>query len=275
MALRRLKPTSAGVRGMTMPTFDEITTSEPHKPLTEKLVRGSGRNFQGKITVRHRGGEQKRLYRKIDFRRNKFGVPARVATVEYDPNRSARIGLLNYADGEKRYMLLPNGLSVGDNVVQGPDAEAKVGNALPLGRMPLGTTVHNIELVPGKGGQMVRSAGTAAQLVAKEGAFATIRMPSGEMRLVPLLCMATVGQVSNLDHENMAIGKAGRARHMGKRPEVRGSAMNPVDHPHGGGEGKAPTGMPPKTPWGKPAMGLRTRRNKLTQRLIVRSRHAR
>jgi large subunit ribosomal protein L2 len=172
-------------------------------------------------------------------------------------------------------MLLPNGLSVGDNVVSGPDAEAKVGNALPLGRMPLGTTVHNIELVPGKGGQMVRSAGTAAQLVAKEGAFATIRMPSGEMRLVPLLCMATVGQVSNLDHENMAIGKAGRARHMGKRPEVRGSAMNPVDHPHGGGEGKAPTGMPPKTPWGKPAMGLRTRRNKLTQRLIVRSRHAR
>ncbi len=275
MALRRLKPTSAGVRGMTMPTFDEITTNEPHKPLTEKLVRGSGRNFQGKITVRHRGGEQKRLYRKIDFRRNKFGVPARVATVEYDPNRSARIGLLTYADGEKRYMLLPNGLSVGDNVVSGPDAEAKVGNALPLGRMPLGTTVHNIELVPGKGGQMVRSAGTAAQLVAKEGAFATIRMPSGEMRLVPLLCMATVGQVSNLDHENMAIGKAGRARHMGKRPEVRGSAMNPVDHPHGGGEGKAPTGMPPKTPWGKPAMGLRTRRNKLTQRLIVRSRHAR
>ena len=260
---------------MTMPTFDEITTNEPHKPLTEKLVRGSGRNFQGKITIRHRGGEQKRLYRKIDFRRNKFGVPARVATVEYDPNRSARIGLLNYADGEKRYMLLPNGLSVGDNVVSGPDAEAKVGNALPLGPMPLGTTVHNIELVPGKGGQMVRSAGTAAQLVAKEGEFATIRMPSGEMRLVPLLCMATVGQVSNLDHENMAIGKAGRARHMGKRPEVRGSAMNPVDHPHGGGEGKAPTGMPPKTPWGKPAMGLRTRRNKLTQRLIVRSRHAR
>ena len=275
MALRRMKPTSAGVRGMTMPTFDEITTNEPHKPLTEKLVRGSGRNFQGKITVRHRGGEQKRLYRKIDFRRNKFGVPARVATVEYDPNRSARIGLLHYADGEKRYMLLPNGLVVGDNVVSGPDAEAKLGNALPLGRMPLGTTVHNIELVPGKGGQMVRSAGTAAQLVAKEGEFATIRMPSGEMRLVPLLCMATVGQVSNLDHENMAIGKAGRARRMGKRPEVRGSAMNPVDHPHGGGEGKAPTGMPPKTPWGKPAMGLRTRRNKLTQRLIVRSRHAR
>ena len=275
MALRRLKPTSAGVRGMTMPTFDEITTNEPHKPLTEKLVRGSGRNFQGKITVRHRGGEQKRLYRKIDFRRNKFGVPARVATVEYDPNRSARIGLLHYADGEKRYMLLPNGLAVGDNVVSGPEAEAKLGNALPLGRMPLGTTVHNIELVPGKGGQMVRSAGAAAQLVAKEGEFATIRMPSGEMRLVPLLCMATVGQVSNLDHENMAIGKAGRARRMGKRPEVRGSAMNPVDHPHGGGEGKAPTGMPPKTPWGKPAMGLRTRRNKLTQRLIVRSRHAR
>ena len=259
---------------MTMPTFEEITTSKPHKPLTEKMVRGSGRNNQGKITVRHRGGEQKRLYRKIDFRRDKVGIPARVATVEYDPNRSARIGLLNYFDGEKRYMLLPNGLNVGDLVESGPQAEAKIGNALPLARMPLGTTLHNIELVPGKGGQMVRSAGGAAQLVAKEGANATIRMPSGEMRLVPLLCMATVGQVSNIDHENRKLGKAGRARHMGKRSEVRGSAMNPVDHPHGGGEGKAPTGMPPKTPWGKPAMGLRTRRNKKTQRLIVRSRHA-
>ena len=274
MPLRRMKPTSAGVRGMTMAINDDITTREPHKPLMEKMVRGSGRNNQGKITVRHCGGEQKRLYRIIDFRRNKFGIPARVATVEYDPNRSARIGLLHYADGEKRYMLLPNGLNVGDMIESGPNAEAKLGNALPLGRMPLGTTIHNIELVPGKGGQMVRSAGTAAQLVAKEGAFATIRMPSNEMRLVPLLCMATVGQVSNLDHENMAIGKAGRARRMGKRPEVRGSAMNPVDHPHGGGEGKAPTGMPPKTPWGKTAMGLRTRRNKKTQRLIVRSRHA-
>jgi large subunit ribosomal protein L2 len=274
MPLRRMKPTSAGVRGMTMPTFDEITTHTPYKPLTEKKVRGSGRNNQGKITVRHRGGEQKRLYRKIDFRRDKFGIPARVATVEYDPNRSARIGLLNYVDGEKRYMLLPNGLKVGDIIESGPNAEAKLGNCLPLARMPLGTTIHNIELVPGKGGQMVRSAGAAAQLVAKEGLFATVRMPSTEMRLVPLLCMATVGQVSNLDHENMAIGKAGRARHMGKRPEIRGSAMNPVDHPHGGGEGKAPTGMPPKTPWGKTAMGLRTRRNKLTQRLIVRSRHA-
>ena len=274
MPLRRMKPTSAGVRGMTMAINDDITTREPHKPLMEKMVRGTGRNNQGKITVRHRGGEQKRLYRIIDFRRNKFGIPARVATVEYDPNRSARIGLLHYADGEKRYMLLPNGLNVGDMIESGPNAEAKLGNALPLGRMPLGTTIHNIELVPGKGGQMVRSAGTAAQLVAKEGAFATIRMPSNEMRLVPLLCMATVGQVSNLDHENMAIGKAGRARRMGKRPEVRGSAMNPVDHPHGGGEGKAPTGMPPKTPWGKTAMGLRTRRNKKTQRLIVRSRHA-
>ena len=274
MPLRKFKPTSAGVRGLSMPTFEEITTNKPHKPLTEKLVRGSGRNNQGKITVRHRGGEQKRLYRKIDFRRDKLGIPARVATVEYDPNRSARIGLLNYADGEKRYMLLPNGLNVGDTVESGPQAEAKIGNALPLARMPLGTTLHNIELVPGKGGQMVRSAGGAAQLVAKEGENATIRMPSGEMRLVPLLCMATVGQVSNIDHENRKLGKAGRARRMGKRPEVRGSAMNPVDHPHGGGEGKAPTGMPPKTPWGKPAMGLRTRRNKKTQRLIVRSRHA-
>ncbi|MFZ9703433.1 MAG: 50S ribosomal protein L2 [Candidatus Limnocylindrus sp.] len=274
MPLRRLKPTSAGVRGMTTPTFEEITTDAPHKPLTVKLVRGSGRNNQGKITVRHRGGEQKRLYRKIDFRRDKFGIPARVATIEYDPNRSARIGLLNYADGEKRYMLLPNGLTVGDMIESGPNAEAKLGNCLPLARMPLGTTIHNIELVAGKGGQMVRSAGAAAQLVAKEGEFATIRMPSSEMRLVPLACMATVGQVSNIDHENLKLGKAGRARRMGKRPEVRGSAMNPVDHPHGGGEGKAPTGMPPKTPWGKSAMGLRTRRNKLTQRLIVRSRHA-
>jgi large subunit ribosomal protein L2 len=259
---------------MTTPTFEEITTDAPHKPLTVKMVRGSGRNNQGKITVRHRGGEQKRLYRKVDFRRDKFGIPARVATIEYDPNRSARIGLLNYADGEKRYMLLPNGLTVGDMIESGPNAEAKLGNCLPLARMPLGTTIHNIELVAGKGGQMVRSAGAAAQLVAKEGEFATIRMPSSEMRLVPLACMATVGQVSNIDHENLKLGKAGRARRMGKRPEVRGSAMNPVDHPHGGGEGKAPTGMPPKTPWGKSAMGLRTRRNKLTQRLIVRSRHA-
>lgn len=275
MGIKKLTPTSPARRYQTYLTNDDLTTDQPYKPLLESKKRTSGRNNLGKMTVRHRGGGHKRHYRIIDFKRDKFGIPGKVATIEYDPNRSARIALVNYADGEKRYMLLPNGLSVGDNVVSGPDAEAKVGNALPLGRMPLGTTVHNIELVPGKGGQMVRSAGTAAQLVAKEGAFATIRMPSGEMRLVPLLCMATVGQVSNLDHENMAIGKAGRARHMGKRPEVRGSAMNPVDHPHGGGEGKAPTGMPPKTPWGKPAMGLRTRRNKLTQRLIVRSRHAR
>ena len=274
MALRRLKPTSAGVRGMTMPTFDEITTSEPHKPLTEKLVRGSGRNFQGKITVRHRGGEQKRLYRKIDFRRNKFGVPARVATVEYDPNRSARIGLLNYADGEKRYMLLPNGLSVGDNVVSGPDAEAKVGNALPLGRMPLGTTVHNIELVPGKGGQMVRSAGTAAQLVAKEGDYATLRLPSTEMRRVPIDCRATVGEVGNSEHELIKIGKAGRNRWKGVKPQTRGVAMNPVDHPHGGGEGKTSGGRHPVSPWGKPE-GRTRDKTKPSQKLIVRRRRTR
>jgi large subunit ribosomal protein L2 len=258
---------------MTRSTFEEITSDTPHKPLTERLVRRAGRNSQGKLTVRHQGSGHKRLYRVIDWKREKFGVPARIATVEYDPNRSARIGLLHYADGEKRYMLLPHGLKVGDVVVSGPDAEARVGNALPLANIPLGTTIHNIELVPGKGGQIVRSAGVSAQLLAKEGDFATVRMPSGEMRRVPLRCMATIGQVSNLDHENQNLGKAGRARHLGQRPEVRGVVMNPRDHPHGGGEGKSPTGMPPKTPWGSPAMGYRTRRAKTTGRLIVRSRH--
>jgi large subunit ribosomal protein L2 len=273
MPLRSYKPTSAGRRSMTRSTFEEITTTTPHKPLLEPQKRGSGRNNQGKLTVRHRGGGEKRQYRRIDFKRDKFGVPARLATVEYDPNRSARIGLLHYRDGEKRYMLIPNGLKVGDVVVSGPGAEARVGNALPLSDVPLGTTIHNIELVPGKGGQIVRSAGASAQLLAKEGEWGTVRLPSGEMRRVPLGCLATVGQVGNLDHENQNLGKAGRARHMGQRPEVRGVVMNPRDHPHGGGEGKAPTGMPPKTPWGKPAMGYRTRRNKLTGRLIVRSRH--
>jgi len=258
---------------MTRATFEEITTDKPHKPLTERLVRRAGRNSQGKLTVRHQGSGHKRLYRVIDWKRDKAGVPGRIATVEYDPNRSARIGLLHYADGEKRYMLLPHGLKVGDVVVAGPDAEARIGNALPLANIPLGTTIHNIELVPGKGGQIVRSAGVSAQLLAKEGEFATVRLPSGEMRRVPMKCMATVGQVSNLDHENQNLGKAGRARHMGQRPEVRGVVMNPRDHPHGGGEGKSPTGMPPKTPWGKPAMGYRTRRSKTTGRLIVRSRH--
>jgi large subunit ribosomal protein L2 len=233
MPLRDYKPTSPGLRQMTRSTFEEITTREPHKPLLEPQKRGSGRNNAGRLTVRHRGG------------------------------------------GEKRYMLLPHGLKVGDVVIAGPDAEARVGNALPIANMPLGTTIHNIELIPGKGGQIVRSAGTSAQLLAKEGDYAQVRLPSGEVRRLSVRCMATVGQVSNLDHENQNLGKAGRARHLGQRPEVRGVVMNPRDHPHGGGEGKSPTGMPPKTPWGKPAMGYRTRRSKTTGRLIVRSRHRR
>jgi large subunit ribosomal protein L2 len=273
MPLRDYKPTSPGRRFMTRPTFEEITTTEPYKPLLESQKRTSGRNATGRLTVRHRGGGEKQHYRRIDFRRDKFGIPARLATIEYDPNRSARIGLLNYRDGEKRYMLLPHGLKVGDTVVSGPDAEARLGNAMPLSSIPLGTTIHNIELVPGRGGQIVRSAGAAAQLLAKEGDYATIRLPSGEMRRVLMRCMATVGQVSNLDHENQSLGKAGRARHMGRRPETRGVAMTPRDHPHGGGEGKSPTGMPPKTPWGKPAMGFRTRRPKPSSRLIVRRRN--
>ncbi|MDP8904899.1 MAG: 50S ribosomal protein L2 [Chloroflexota bacterium] len=273
MPLRSYKPTSPGRRFVTRPTFDEITTTEPYKPLLEPKKRISGRNDQGRMTVRHRGGGEKRYYRRIDFRRDKWGVPARLATIEYDPNRSARIGLLHYRDGEKRYMLVPNGLQVGDIVVSGPDAEARVGNALPLRNIPLGTTIHNIELVPGRGGQIVRSAGAAAQLLAKEGDHASIRLPSGEVRRVELRCVATVGQVGNLDHENQSLGKAGRARRMGKRPETRGVAMTPRDHPHGGGEGKSPTGMPPKTPWGQPAMGHRTRRNKISGQNIVRSRH--
>ncbi len=273
MPLRDYKPTSPGRRFVTRSTFEELTTREPHKPLLEPQKRSSGRNNAGRTTVRHRGGGEKQHYRRIDFKRDKTGVPARVATIEYDPNRSARIGLLHYRDGEKRYMLLPHGLKVGDVVVAGPDAEARVGNALPISSIPLGTTIHNIELVPGKGGQIVRSAGTSAQLLAKEGDWSQIRLPSGEVRRVPVRCMATVGQVSNLEHENQSLGKAGRARHMGRRPETRGVAMTPRDHPRGGGEGKSPTGMPPKTPWGKPAMGHRTRTNKTTDRLIVRSRH--
>ena len=273
MPLRSYKATSPGRRWMTRSTFEEITTDQPHKPLLEPMKRGSGRNNQGRLTVRHRGGGEKTHYRRIDFKRDKTGVPARLATIEYDPNRSARIGLLHYRDGEKRYMLLPNGLKVGDVVVSGPDVDARLGNALPIANIPLGTTIHNIELIPGKGGQIVRSAGTSAQLLAKEGDLAQVRLPSGEVRRVPMRCMATIGQVSNVEHENQSLGKAGCARHMGLRPEVRGVAMTPRDHPHGGGEGKSPTGMPPKTPWGKPAMGYRTRRGKATSRLIVRSRH--
>jgi large subunit ribosomal protein L2 len=273
MPLRSYKATSPGRRFMTRSTFEEITTDKPHKPLVESQKRGSGRNSQGRMTVRHRGGGEKRNYRRIDFKRDKWDVPARLATIEYDPNRSARIGLLHYHDGEKRYILVPNGLKVGDTVLAGASVEARVGNALPLSGIPLGTQIHNIELVPGKGGQIVRSAGVSAQLLAKEGDSAQVRLPSGEVRRVDMRCMATVGQVGNLDHENQSIGKAGRARHQGKRPEVRGVVMNPRDHPHGGGEGKSPTGMPPKTPWGQPAMGHRTRRSKTTGKNIVRSRH--
>ena len=273
MPIKSYKPYTPSRRGMTSADYSELTTNVPEKSLVSKLVKKGGRNNTGMIMVRHQGGGHKRAYRLIDFKRDKIGIPGKVMTIEYDPNRSARIGLLHYRDGEKRYMLLPHGLKVGDTVVSGPDAEARLGNALPLANIPLGTTVHNIELVAGKGGQIVRSAGTSAQLLAKEGDFATLRLPSGEMRRVPLKCIATIGQVSNLDHENQSLGKAGRARHMGLRPEVRGVAMTPRDNPHGGGEGKSPTGMPPKTPWGKPAMGYRTRRGKATSRLIVRSRH--
>jgi large subunit ribosomal protein L2 len=257
---------------MTVSTFEEITATEPERSLIEILPKHSGRNAQGRLTVRHQGGRQKRYYRKIDFKRNKPGVPAKVATIEYDPNRSARIALLHYVDGEKRYILAPLGLKVGDMVQSGPGAPIRVGNALTLRDIPLGTQIHNIELSAGKGGQMVRSAGTSAQLLAKQDDYAQIRMPSGEVRMVHLDCMATLGQVGNVDHENVQIGKAGRARLMGKRPEVRGSVMNPRDHPHGGGEGKAPIGGQPKTPWGKPAQGYRTRKNKSTTKFIVRRR---
>jgi large subunit ribosomal protein L2 len=274
MPVKQYRPTSPGRRGMSVSTFEEITKTRPEKSLTVRLKKHSGRNNQGKITTRHRGGGAKRAYRIIDFKRNKLGVPARVAAIEYDPNRSSRIALLHYLDGEKRYIIAPVGLSVGDRVVAGPDADIRVGNALPLKNIPTGTTIHNIELQIGRGGQMVRGAGVGAQLMAKEGNYALIRLPSGEQRYVHILCMATIGQVGNTDHENVSIGKAGRSRHMGRRPTVRGSVMNPRDHPHGGGEGRAPIGGKPQTPWGKPAMGYRTRRNKRTNRFIVRRRNA-
>jgi large subunit ribosomal protein L2 len=275
MGIKTYRPTSAGRRHGTVLDYKEITRREPERSLLEPVRKSGGRNNVGRITARHRGGGNRRHYRRIDFKRDKHGVPARLATIEYDPNRSARIGLLHYRDGEKRYMLVPSGLNVGDTVISGPGAEARVGNALPLRNIPLGTTIHNIELVPGKGGQIVRSAGGAAQLLAKEGDHAQVRLPSGEVRRIDMRCSATVGQVGNLDHENQSIGKAGRARRMGLRPETRGVAMTPRDHPHGGGEGKSPTGMPPKTPWGQPAMGHRTRRNKISGQNIVRSRHRR
>jgi len=271
MAIRKYKPTSPARRSMSVSTFEEITKKRPEKSLTEPLKKHAGRNNRGRITTRHHGGGNKRLYRIIDFKRNKHGVPARVAAIEYDPNRSARIALLFYVDGEKRYILAPLGVKVDDTVIAGPDAPIRTGNALPLANIPTGTQVHNVELYPGKGGQLVRSAGTSAQVMAKVGKYAQLRMPSGEVRLVLLTCYATLGQVGNVDHENIEIGKAGRSRHMGRRPTVRGSVMNPRDHPHGGGEGKAPIGGQPKTKWGKPAF-QRTRNNKRTDPMIVRRR---
>ncbi len=274
MGVKSFKPTSPSRRFMSVSDFAEITTDKPEKSLLAPLKSKGGRNAEGRITARHQGGGHKRKYRIIDFKRNKDGIPAKVASVEYDPNRSARIALLNYADGEKRYILQPAGLKVGDTIISGPSADIKPGNALPLANIPVGTIVHNIELEPGKGGQMVRSAGTGAQLMAKENGYATLRLPSGEMRMVLDTCRATIGQVGNLEHENITVGKAGRSRWVGKRPHVRGVAMNLVDHPHGGGEGRAPIGHPgPLTPWGKPSLGYRTRKKKPSDRLIVRRRH--
>ena len=274
MAIRKINPTTPGQRGMTVSAFDEITRTTPEKSLTTDLRGKGGRNFTGKITVRHQGGGARRKYRIIDFKRNKDNVPAKVATIEYDPNRSANIALLHYADGEKRYIIAPLGLTVGETVVSGEGADIKVGNALPLASIPVGTMIHCVELKPGKGAQLVRSAGNAAQLMAKEGKYAQVRLPSGEVRLIPLNAKATIGQVGNIDYANIQIGKAGRKRHMGVRPTVRGSVMNPCDHPHGGGEGKSPIGRPgPVTPWGKPALGYKTRKTKnKSDKYIVRRR---
>ena len=271
MAIRRRKPTSAGSRFVSTPTFEELSKVAPEKSLLAVKKKHAGRNSYGRITVRHIGGGNRQKYRIIDFKRNKDGIPAKVASIEYDPNRTAYIALLVYADGEKRYILAPLGLTVGDTVMSGVDAEIKVGNCLPLANIPLGSTVHNIELQAGKGGQMSRSAGTSAQLMAKEGNYVTLKMPSGEMRKVLKSCRATLGTVGNVDHELVSIGKAGRKRHMGIRPTVRGVVMNPNDHPHGGGEGKSPIGRPtPVTPWGKPALGYKTRKkNKASNRLMV------
>jgi large subunit ribosomal protein L2 len=274
MPIKVYKPTSPGRRDMSGQTFEEITRSYPERSLTRGIRKRAGRNARGKITIRHRGGGHKRRYREIDFRRDKFDIPGRVVSIEYDPNRSARIALIQYGDGEKRYIIAPLGLKVGDSVVSGERVEIRPGNTLPLQNIPLGTLVHNIELQPGRGGQLVRSAGTSAQLLAKDNPrYATLRLPSGEERLVLQVCLATVGQVGNVEQGNIRLGKAGRKRHKGIRPSVRGSAMNPNDHPHGGGEGRSPIGMPgPKTPWGKPAHGSRTRRNKSTDKFIFRRR---
>lgn len=274
MGIKKFNPYTPSRRNMTSSDFSEITTSTPEKSLVVSLNKNAGRNNQGKITVRHQGGGSRKKYRLIDFKRRKDGVPAKVLTIEYDPNRTANIALICYADGEKSYILAPNGLQVGTTLMNGETAEVRVGNCLPLQNIPVGTQIHNIELYPGKGGQLVRSAGNAAQLMAKEGKYATLRLPSGEMRLVPIICRATVGQVGNIDHELINIGKAGRKRHMGIRPTVRGSVMNPNDHPHGGGEGKTGIGRSgPVTPWGKPALGLKTRKtNKASNKMIVRRR---
>lgn len=273
MAVKKYKPTSPGRRGMTSYTFEEITKSEPERSLVKPLRKRGGRNSYGRITVRHRGGGHKRKIRVVDFKREKYGIPATVAAIEYDPNRTARLALLNYADGEKRYIIAPLNLRVGDMIVSGPDVDVRPGNALPIANIPTGTMVHNIELKEGRGGQLVRAAGGSAQLMAKEGDYAQIRLPSGEVRLVRQKCYATVGQIGNLDHGNIKLGKAGRKRLMGIRPTVRGSAMSPRDHPHGGGEGRSPIGMPsPKSPWGQKTLGKKTRRNKETEKYIVRRR---
>lgn len=273
MPLKQYRPTSPGRRGMTGSSFEEITKSKPEKSLLAPLKRKAGRSNQGRITVRHRGGGAKRRLRILDFKRDKLGVPGRVAAIEYDPNRSARIALIFYADGDKRYILAPNELKVDDSIKSGADAEVKPGNALPMKQIPTGTLIHNIEMEVGKGGQLVRSAGVVAQLMAKEGKYALVRLPSGEVRRISIDCLATIGQVGNVDHRSVNLGKAGRKRWMGWRPTVRGSAMNPRDHPHGGGEGRAPIGLPgPKTPWGKPALGYRTRKAKASDRMIVKRR---
>ena len=276
MGIKKYNPTSPGLRGMTVSTFEEITTAKPEKALTVTLKKHAGRNVRGKITVRHRGGGTRAKYRIIDFKRNKDDIPATVKSIEYDPNRSANIALVCYADGEKRYIIAPNKLKVGDVIVSGPDSDIKVGNALPIANIPVGTIIHNIELKPGKGAQLVRSAGNGAQLMAKEGNYAQVRLPSGEVRMVRINCRATIGEVGNIEHANIQIGKAGRKRHMGWRPTVRGSVMNPNDHPHGGGEGRAPIGRKgPVTPWGKPALGYKTRnKHKDSNKYIVRRRNA-
>jgi len=270
MAVKKYKPTTPGQRGMTGYTFEEITKSKPERALIKPLKKSGGRNAYGRITVRHRGGGHRRQLRMVDFKRDKVGIPARVAAIEYDPNRTARLALLNYADGEKRYIIAPLDLKVGDTVLSGPTAEIRPGNCLPISNIPVGTMVHSIELYEGRGGQLVRSAGGSAQLLAKEGDYAQVRLPSGEVRLIRQECIATIGQVGNVDHGNVKLGKAGRKRHLGVRPTVRGSAMSPRDHPHGGGEGRQPIGMPgPKSPWGKPTLGKKTRRNKKTDKYIV------